>query len=180
MSLEATPHQYLAFGNRAPYLFCSPPWVCSWDPHCESPHTACISFQEWGHGNATLSGSCLSSFPSSCHWGCTESAHKSRSPQRLDSSWTRDCLSCSDWIPGGCSQKLGLKHSESLYWGQRSYKQRHLAYRWEYELCGAYELDLACLHLRALKLRGRWFRDVVQMKIKTNQHRWWRPYAHHT
>lgn len=137
MFLEAASHQYLAIGNWASYLFCSPLWPCCSDLHCELPHTACTSFQEQGHENATLSGPCLSSFPSLCHWSYRESAHKSRSPQGLDSSWTRDCLSCSDLIPWGYSPRLGLKRREKLYWKQNK-SRGILAHMWKYELYWAH------------------------------------------
>lgn len=138
MPVEATSHQHLAIGHWASYLFCSPPWPCCWDLHYELSHTACISFRERGHGNATPSGPCLSSFPSLCHWGYRESAHKSRSPQRLDSSWTRDCLSCFDWIPWGYSQRLGLKRRTTFTKNKTDRDKGILAHRWKHELCWVY------------------------------------------
>lgn len=133
MSSEATSHQYLAIDIWASHLFCSPQWPGCWALHCELPRTGCTSFQEQGRENAIPSGPSLSRFPSLCHWDYRESAHKSRSPQGLDSSWTRDCLSCSGWIPWGCSQRPGLKQNENSYWKQNRSKGT-LAHRWKYEL----------------------------------------------
>lgn len=172
MPVEATSRQCLATGNWASYLFCSPPWPCCWDLHCELPHIACTSFRERGHGNATLSDPCLSSFPSLCHWGYRESIHKSRSPQRLDSSWTRGCLSCFDWIPWGYSQWLGLKQRENLYWKQNRWKQKHLAPQmntWAMPgvwMSSTYCRVRSCFYFRSPEFKSMWSRDLAQIKIK--------------
>lgn len=169
MFLEATSHQYLVIGNWASYPFCSPLWPCCSDLHCELPHTACTSVQEQGHENATLSGPCLSSFPSLCHWSYRESAHKSQSPQGLDSSWTRDCPSCSDLIPWGYSRRLGLKQREKLYWKQKK-NQRHFGPQekiWAMlGTCSSYCSVRSCLYFTSLKFRGTWSKNVVQIRIK--------------